>query len=86
MFINFNLGETFDVTYTVYLGNQPIQRVVMSGPRQMLEAQFMAFVQQIASQNQPMRIVMERTETIWDQFEQKWRELPLSVEFQNYES
>lgn len=50
MFINFDLGETFDVTYTIYLGNQPIRRIMMSGPRPMLEAQFMSFVQEIAAQ------------------------------------
>lgn len=87
MFIDFNMmGETFEVIFTVYLGNKPIEKFSMAGPRPMLEAQFMSFVQQIVNQKQPMRVVMERTETIWDQFEQEWREPPLSVEFQNYES
>lgn len=87
MFINFDMmGEMYDVTITVYLGEQPIKKLSMTAPRPVLEAQFMNFVQQIASQKQPMRVVMERTEVIWDQFEQKHKELPLSVEFQNYES
>lgn len=85
MFIKFDLGETFDVTYTIYLGNQPIKRIMMSGPRQMLEAQFMSFVQEITAQNQPMKVVMSREEIIWDQFEQKQKVLPLTVEFQNYQ-
>lgn len=80
-----NIGETFEVTYTIYLGNQPIKRFIMSGPRPMLEAQFMAFVREIASQKQPMKVIMSREEVIWDQFEQKQKVLPLSVEFQNYQ-
>lgn len=86
MFIDFNMmGETFEVIFTVYLGNKPIEKFSMAGPRPMLEAQFMSFVQQIANQKQPMRVVMERTETIWDPFEQKQKILPYTVEFQNYE-
>ena len=84
--MQFNLfGDTYDVVYTIYLGNQPVERFAMSGPRPMLEAQFLSFVQQIANQKQPMRIVMERTEVIWDQFEQKQKPLSYTVEFQNYE-
>lgn len=82
MFID---NQLFDVTFTIYVGNQPIQKMQMRSIRPFLEAQFMSIVQQIASQKQPMKVVMSREEVIWDQFEQKHKVLPYTVEFQNYQ-
>lgn len=82
MFID---NQLFDVTFTIYVGNQPIQKMQMRSIRPFLEAQFMSIVQQIASQKQPMKVVMSREEVIWDQFEQKNKILPYTVEFQNYQ-
>ena len=63
--------QTFDVMFTVYLGEQPIRRWLQT-------------VQQIASQSQPMKVVVSRDEVIWDQFEQKQKIIPCTMEFQNY--
>jgi peroxiredoxin family protein len=77
--------KTYDVTITIYLGNQAIQQMHMTSIQPMIEAQFMAYVQEVASQKQPMRVVMTRDEVIWDKFEQKQKVIPCSMEFQNYE-
>lgn len=78
------IEDTFDVIFTIYLGNQVIEQWRMQAPRPFIEAQFIQTVQQIASQKQPMKVVVSREEVIWDQFEQKHKVLPITMEFQNY--
>ena len=63
--------QTFDVMFTVYLGEQPIRRWQMVAPQEFIIMKFLQTVQQIASQSQPMKVVVARDEVIWDQFEQK---------------
>lgn len=72
--------QTFDVIFTVYLGEQPIRRWQMVAPQEFIIMKFLQTVQQIASQSQPMKVV----EVIWDQFEQKQKIIPCTMEFQNY--
>ena len=83
------IEDTFDVIFTIYLGNQVIEQWRMQAPRPFIEAQFIEIkfiqtVQQIASQSQPMKVIVSREEVIWDQFEQKHKVLPVTMEFQNY--
>ena len=78
------IEDTYDVIFTIYLGNQVIEQWRMQAPRPFIEAQFIQIVQQIASQKQPMKVVVSREEVIWDQFEQKHKVLPITMEFQNY--
>lgn len=77
-------GEVFDVTFTIYVNNQIVQQFKTVSPRPMIELRFIALVQEIASQNQPAKVVLSREEVIWDQFEQRHKILPVTVEFQNY--
>lgn len=76
--------QTFDVIFAVYLGEQPIRRWQMVAPQEFIIMKFLQTVQQIASQNQPMKVVVSRDEVIWDQFEQKQKIIPCTMEFQNY--
>lgn len=76
--------QTFDVMFTVSLGEQPIRRWQMVAPQEFIIMKFLQTVQQIASQNQPMKVVVSRDEVIWDQFEQKQKIIPCTMEFQNY--
>ena len=76
--------RTFDVMFTVYLDEQPIRRWQMMAPQEFIIIKFLQTVQQIASQNQPMKVVVSRDEVIWDQFEQKQKIIPCTMEFQNY--
>lgn len=55
-----------------------------AGTETIQEIKFIQTVQQIASQSQPMKVIVSREEVIWDQFEQKHKVLPVTMEFQNY--
>lgn len=76
--------QTFDVMFTVYLGEQPIRQWQMVAPQEFIIMKFLQTVQQIASQSQPMKVIVSRDEVIWDQFEQKQKVIPCTMEFQNY--
>lgn len=84
MFFNFGLSEPMEVLLEQYVGNACVSRQQLSAPPEILQAQFMQLVQQVASQSQPMKIKMVRWENIWNQFDNEWKKLEYSVEFQNW--
>ena len=83
MFINVMNEDIFDVTFSIYSDNQIIRQWRMQAPRPFIEIKFIQTVQQIASQSQPMKVIVSREE-FGDQFEQKHKVLPVTMEFQNY--
>lgn len=84
MFFNFGFSEPLTVTLEQYIGNALIQSQQLSAPPEILQAQFIQLVQQVANQSQPMKIRMVRWENIWNQFDNEWKKLEYSVEFQNW--
>lgn len=84
MFINFGLSEPMDVILEQYIGNACVSRQKLSAPPEILQAQFMQLVQQVASQSQPMKIHMVRWEDVWSQFDGEWKKLELDLMFQNW--
>ena len=84
MFINFGLSESTEVLFEQYIGNACVSRQQLSAPPEVLQAQFMQLVQQVASQSQPMKIRMVRWEDVWDKFDGEWKRLELDVVFQNW--
>lgn len=85
MFFNFGLSEPMLVTLEQYVGNALVHTQQLSAPPEILKAQFMQLVQQLASQSQPMKIRMVRWEDVWSQFDKEWKKLELDVVFQNWE-
>lgn len=85
MFFNFGFSKPLTVTLEQYIGNALVHSQQLSAPPEILQAQFMQLVQQVASQSQPMKIRMVRWEDVWNQFEGKWKKLELDVVFQNWE-
>lgn len=85
MFFNFGFSEPQTVTLEQYIGNALVHSQQMSAPPEILQAQFMQLVEQVASQSQPMKIRMVRYEDMWSQFDQEWKKLELDVMFQNWE-
>lgn len=85
MFINFgqDLGVE-EVVFELKLGNQVIEQKKIQAPRQMLEAIFMNYVQQMRNNSQPLYLCMSGKEIIWDDFEQKQKIIPKSIECWNY--
>ena len=84
MFFNFGLSEPMEVLLERYIGNACVSRQQLSAPSEILQAQFMQLVQQVASQSQPMKIRMVRWEDVWSQIDQEWKRLELDVVFQNW--
>lgn len=84
MFFNFGFSEPLTVTIEQYIGNALIQSQQLSAPPEILQAQFIQLVQQVASQSQPMKIRMFRWEDVWSQIDQEWKRLELDVAFQNW--
>ena len=84
MFFNFGFSEPLTVTLEQYIGNALIQSQQLSAPPEILQAQFIQLVQQVASQSQPMKIRMVRYEDVWSQIDQEWKRLELDVTFQNW--
>ena len=84
MFFNFGFSEPMTVILEQYIGNALVQSQQLSAPPEILQAQFMQLVQQVASQSQPMKIRMARYEDVWNQFDQEWKKLELDVEFKNW--
>lgn len=60
MFFNFGFSEPATVTLEQYIGNALVHSQQLSAPPEILQAQFMQLVQQVASQSQPMKIRMVR--------------------------
>lgn len=84
MFFNFGFSEPLTITLEQYIGNALVQSQQLSAPPEILQAQFIQLVQQIASQSQPMKIRMVRYENIWNPFDNEWKKLELDVVFQNW--
>ena len=84
MFFNFGFSEPITVTLEQYIGNALVHSQQLSAPLEILQAQFMQLVQQIASQSQPMKIRIVRWEDVWNQFDQEWKKLELDITFQNW--
>ena len=54
----FNIGNMLDCQLDIYIGNQLVQSQQITMPDQMLAAQFMQICKQVASDLQPIHVVM----------------------------
>lgn len=84
MFFNFGFSEPLTVTLEQYIGNALVHSQQLSAPPEILQAQFMQLVEQVAGQSQPMKIRMVRWEDVWDNFDNEWKKLELDAVFQNW--
>lgn len=78
-------GLSDAVVIEIYIGNQLVQSQQMTTPRPFLEIQFLRLVQEIQQQSQPMKVIMKRKEIIWDNFEQRQKEVEYNIVAQNWE-
>lgn len=84
MFFNFGFSEPLTVTIEQYIDNALVHSQQLSAPPEILQAQFLQLVRQVASQSQPMKIRMIKWEDVWNQIDQEWKKLELDVVFQNW--
>lgn len=79
----FNMFETYEVTFEIYIENKLVNKQTMEAPKEMLMANFIQTVNQIGKDKRPMKIRMLRPEIIWDNFENKQKILNNEVVFIN---
>lgn len=84
MFFNFGFSEPQTVILEQYIGNALVHSQQLSAPLEILQAQFIQLVQQVASQSQPMKIRMIRWEDVWDKFNKEWKKIECYIEFKNW--
>lgn len=83
MRFGFNMFETYEVVFEIYIEDKIVNKQKMQAPKEMLMANFVQTVNQIARDKRPMKIRMSRQDIIWDEFENKQRALENEVVFGN---
>lgn len=79
----FNMFETYEVVFEIYIEDKLASKQTMQAPKEILMANFMQTVNQIARDKRPIKIRMTRPETIWDNFENTQKVLENEVVFIN---
>lgn len=83
MRFGFNMFETYEVVFEIYIEDKIVNKQKMQAPKEILMANFVQTVNQIARDKRPMKIRMSRQDIIWDEFENKQRALENEVVFGN---
>ena len=83
MKFGFDVFETFNVTFEIYIEDKLINRQTMQAPKEMLMVNFIQTVDQISKDRRPMKLRMYRQEIIYDDFENKEKVLINEVMFGN---
>ncbi len=83
MRFGFNMFETYEVTFEIYIEDKMVNKQTMQAPKEILMANFIQTVNQIAQDRRPMKIRMSRPEVIWDNFENEEKVLTNEVIFGN---
>ena len=79
----FNIGNMFDCQLDIYIGNQLVQSQHITMPDQILIGQFMQVCKEVASDTQPIHVVMRRWEDGYDQYENKTKRHEYKLEYWN---
>lgn len=69
----FNMFETYEVVFEIFIENKLVNKQTMEAPKEMLIANFIQTAKQIEYDKRPIKIRMSRPEVIWDKFEEKQR-------------
>ena len=75
--------ETYAVIHETYIGDQLVNRQQIEAPKEMLMMSFVSNAQQVGNDARPIKLVMVRPDTIWDNFEQKEKKFNHEVVFKN---
>ena len=79
----FNIGNMFDCQLDIYIGNQLVQSQQITMPDQILISQFMQICKEVASNTQPIHVVMRRWEDGYDQYDGKTQRHEYKLEYWN---
>lgn len=83
MRFGFDMFDTYEVTFEIYIEDKLTNKQTMQAPKEMIMANFIQTVNQIARDKRPIKILMSRPEVIWDNFENKQKVLENKVIFGN---
>lgn len=83
MFNHFQMfDDLYDVIFEITEGDN-VRKQQMQAPRIIIEQQFLQLMQQAANVQIPVKIKLNRTEQIYDNFDQKFIEQENSITFMN---
>lgn len=84
MRFSFNpFGDTYEVTFKIYNEDKLVQSQTTQAPEEIIKMNFIQLVDQIGPDKRPMKMVMSRPETIWDNFENREKILDIWTSFSN---
>ena len=76
-------GDTYEVTFKIYNKDKLVQSQTTQAPEEIIKMNFIQLVDQIGRDKRPMKMVMSRPETIWDNFENREKVLDIWTSFSN---
>ena len=79
----FNLFDTYEAVFEVYIGDKLVNRQAMQAPKEMLIANLIQNAQQIKGDARPIKIKMIVPDVIWDNFENKQKILNNEIAVSN---
>ena len=83
MRIGFDMFETYDVLFEIYIEDKLVNQQMMQAPKEILIANFLQTLKQIQNDKRPIKIKMIRPEIIWDNFENKQKVLNNEIAVSN---
>lgn len=79
----FNMFETYEVTFEIYVEDKLTNKQTMQAPKEILMANFLQTAKQIQNDQRPIKIKMIVSDIIWDKFENKQKVLNNEVSASN---
>ena len=84
MFFNFGFGDTEEVIFEQYVGNALVNSQRLALPSVLLQQQFMQACQEAHNQSQPIKIRMYKFVPIFDNFENKTKNILNDITYQTW--
>ena len=75
--------EIFTCELEITNNKRTIARQILQTPRMILEHQFISAVNRAANCSTPVSVKLSRKESIYNQFDNEWKELENSITFKN---
>ena len=84
MFFNFDFGDIEEVIFEQYIGNALVNTQRLALPSVLLQQQFMQACQEVHQLNQPSKIRMYKFVSIFDNFENKIKNILNDITYQTW--
>ena len=84
MFFDFGLGNTEEIIFEQYVGNALVNSQRLALPSILLQQQFLQACQEAYKQSQPIKIRMYKFVSIFDNFENKTKNILNDITYQTW--